>query len=387
MPGEDGTASRGGAQVLQVTARYFPDGGGIETHVSEVCRRLVTRGVSVAVLTTDRSRELPTELHDDGFLVQRVRAWPRHRDYYLAPAIWGRVRRGPEEVIHCQGVHTLVPVVAMAAALSVRKPFVVTFHTGGHSHGHRNAMRGLQFRLLAPLLRRAEALIGVSRFERDLFQAVVRAPDDRMHVIRNGGSLPPADATALWETGTVVLSVGRLERYKGHHRLIEALPHLLGTHPDARVVVLGTGPYEEDLRSLVVALGVEDRVEITSVAGDDRVAMATRMAAASVVVMLSDYEAHPVSVMEALTLGRPVLVLRTSGLTELADDGLVVGIEESADAAAVASALRAMLDSPPVASRPRPALPTWETCADALVEVYRGIGLRVPEDEATSTEP
>jgi len=326
MRDEDVTTPRGGAQVLQVTARYFPDGGGIETHVSEVCRRLVTRGVSVAVLTTDRSRELPAELHDDGFLVERVPAWPRHRDYYLAPAIWGRVRRGPEDVVHCQGVHTLVPVVAMVAALSVRKPFVVTFHTGGHSQGHRNAMRGVQFRLLSPLLRRAEALIGVSRFERDLFQDVVRAPDDRMHVIRNGGSLPPADVGVPTGTGTVLLSVGRLERYKGHHRLIEALPHLLEDHPDARVVVLGTGPYEDDLRSLAVALGVEDRVEITSIAGDDRAAMATRMAAAAVVVMLSDYEAHPVAVMEALTLGRPVLVLRTSGLTELADDGLVAGI-------------------------------------------------------------
>jgi len=47
-----------------------------------------------------------------------------------------------------------------------------------------------------------------------------------------------------------------------------------------------------------------------------------------------------------------------------------------------------MLDAPQAASRPGPALPTWETCADALVEVYRGIGLRVADpDQATSSAP
>ena len=54
----------------------------------------------------------------------------------------------------------------------------------------------------------------------------------------------------------LVVSVGRIERYKGHHKAIEALPHLLKTRPDARVEILGAGPYEPELRALADELGV-----------------------------------------------------------------------------------------------------------------------------------
>ena len=358
------------AQVLEVTARYFPDGGGIETHVREVSRRLAARGARVRVLTTDRTRELPSTYVDEGFTVERVHAWPKRRDYYLAPRIWRRVVDGPEQIIHCQGVHTLVPVVAMAAAVRAKKPLVVTFHTGGHSLDHRNALRSMQFRLLSPLLRRASVLIGVSRHERDLFADLVDAPPAQMRVIRNGGSLPHVDIPE--SDDMVLMSIGRLERYKGHNRLIEALPEIHRTHPEARVVILGSGPYESELRDLAERLGVVDHVEITNIPGDDRTVMARRVAAATIVVMLSDYEAHPVAVMEALTLGRPVLALRNSGLTELADDGLVVGIDADSDSSEVAAAIMTMLTSPAGAGAAAP-LPTWDSCADELLAVYRDL--------------
>ena len=56
-----------------------------------------------------------------------------------------------------------------------------------------------------------------------------------------------------------MLSSGRLERYKGHHRAIEALPLLRSTHPDAHLVILGGGPYEAELRALAERLGVPIR--------------------------------------------------------------------------------------------------------------------------------
>ena len=55
-------------------------------------------------------------------------------------------------------------------------------------------------------------------------------PAGAITVIRNGGSLPPVPGAVTPEPGLVV-SVGRLERYKGHHRAIEALPYLLKTAP------------------------------------------------------------------------------------------------------------------------------------------------------------
>jgi glycosyltransferase involved in cell wall biosynthesis len=99
--------------------------------------------------------------------------------------------------------------------------------------------------------------------------------------------------------------------------------------------------------------------------------MAESIARASVMTLLSDYEAHPVAVMEALTAGRPAVVSRTSGLTELADLGWAVGVDQRAGAEETARAIERQLDDPVV---PDPAdLPTWETCVAGLSDTYQSI--------------
>jgi glycosyltransferase involved in cell wall biosynthesis len=265
----------------------------------------------------------------------------------------------------------LVPVLAMAAAIRSRIPFIVTFHTGGHSSPVRSRIRYLQWRLLAPLLRRADMLIAVSRFEAAYFQRVLSVPADRIVVIRNGGSLPRTAAVDAPTGPPLLTSVGRLERYKGHHRLIAALPHVLQHYPEARVRILGTGPYKAELEAHAARLGVAERVEIGYVPGGDRAAMAKAISESTLIVMLSDYEAHPVAVMEALTLGRPVLVSRTSGLTELADDGLASCVPATANAQATAAAIVDLLRSPPAPTQIT--IPTWESCTDELRDVYAGL--------------
>jgi glycosyltransferase involved in cell wall biosynthesis len=361
-------------RVAMVTARAMPDIGGIEAHVAEVARRLAARGVDVEVLATDRSGRLPAREEVDGYVVRRFRAYPRSRDWYLSPRLLVAILRGRYDLVHVQGVHTLVPPMAMLAAVLGRTPFVLTFHTGGSSSQLRAKARPLQWRLLAPLLRRAQVLVGVSVHEADQFDDVLggqaggQAHAGRVRVIRNGGSLP-TPATPVPVDPDLVVSVGRLEHYKGHHRAVAALPHLLERRPGARLLVLGSGPYETELRRLATRLGVADRVELRHVPPVDRAAMARALAGAGAMVLLSDYEAHPVAVMEALALGRPVVVSRTSGLTELADAGWVRGVAADASPLATAEAIDAQLTHPVVPDVAD--LPTWDTCVDGLVEVYR----------------
>lgn len=356
-------------RVLMVCARYVPDTGGIETHVHEVARRLsVLDGFEVTVLATDRTRRLPCEEVLDGITVLRVPAWPRGRDYYLAPQI-GAVVGQPDrwDLVHCQGIHTPVPVLAMLAARRADIPYLVTFHTGGHSLRHRNALRSIQWRLTGSLLRNAASLIGVSRFEAGTLskQALLRGKS--IIVIRNGGNLPSPPAGTAAVPGRIVSS-GRLEKYKGHHRVIEALPHIIRTVPDAHLVVLGDGPYESELRKLARRLGVLDRVTMNHLPPADRAAMATALAESSVVAALSDYEAHPLAIMEALSVGRPVVGYDIAGVADLVAEGWVRGVTPGASAASIGRELVDAMSAPP---RVDPAhLPTWDSCADQLARVY-----------------
>src|SRR5229473_4223546 len=179
--------------VLMVTARYFPYMGGIETHVYEVGRRLVGNGVNVTLLTTvpqNLTTSLPREDEVEGMRIIRIHAWPPQHDYYIAPKIYAIIKRGKWDLVHCQGCHTFVPPFAMLAAKEAKIPYIVTFHTGGHSSSIRNRIRGIQWKLLRPLLANASKLIGVSRFEADYFRDLLHLPAKQFAVIPNGANLP-----------------------------------------------------------------------------------------------------------------------------------------------------------------------------------------------------
>ncbi|HEX6608664.1 MAG TPA: glycosyltransferase, partial [Chloroflexia bacterium] len=353
-------------RVLQVTARYFPYMGGVETHVYEVSRRLAASGVDVTVLTSDPTDRLPAQEEVDGVQIRRVRAWPAERDYYFAPGIYSQIRSGSWDVVHVQCYHTLVTPLALLAARRANIPFLLTFHSGGHSSRARNAVRGIQRKILRPLLAPASRLVGVSQFEADFFHRHLQLPAAKFVIIPNGSQLPRVEEPSEpGEPGPLLVSVGRLEQYKGHQRIIRALPFILAEQPNARLRIAGTGPYESALRRLSEELGIADRVVIGPIPPVDRQGMARLLSQAALVTLLSDYEAHPVAVMEALALGRPVLVTDTSGLHEIATRWGVPSVPLASPAPAVAAAVLEQLRRP--WCPPTVELPTWDGCANALL--------------------
>ncbi len=356
-------------RVLIVCTRYFPELGGVETHIYEVLKRLSRMpGFEFTILTTDLSGKLPREDVVDGVRVLRVPAWPKKRDYYFAPRILRIVGRPDQwDLVHCQGIHNAVPLLSMLAARKAKIPYLVTFHTGGHSKRFRNSIRSIQWRVLGPLLRDATALVGVSRFEAETLSREARLAGKQVTVIRNGGTLPSAPAGCSAVHGRIVSS-GRLERYKGHHRVIEALPHVIKEVPTAHLAILGSGPYEGELRTLASRLGVSDRVTITQIAPTDRLAMARSLSEATVIAALSDYEAHPIAVMEALSVGRPVVGFNIAGIGELVEEGWVHGVDPKSSPASVARQVVAAMSARPSVGPGD--LPTWDTCATQLADVY-----------------
>jgi glycosyltransferase involved in cell wall biosynthesis len=355
-------------RVLIVAARFLPDLGGTETHIHEVTRRIAKRkDLDLTVLTTDRSGVLPAREESDGFTILRHRSYPQRRDYYFSPGVYREVLSGNYDLVHCQGIHTAVPVLAMMAAKRKQLPYIVTLHTGGHSSSLRSRLRSIQWRALGSLLRGAVVIVAVSRFEKQMFEKTCSLGGARLRIIQNGGELPASVIRPEMIPGRIV-SCGRLERYKGHQRVIEALPLLHQTVPDATLHILGSGPYEKELRSLINALGLESTVTIEHIVPGDRQRMAESLGRAAVVTVLSEYEAHPVAVAEALALGIPAVGLDATGISDLIQDGLVWGVPKDASPAMIAGALVSVLRSNRTNSPAR--LPTWDAAAIELAHIY-----------------
>jgi glycosyltransferase involved in cell wall biosynthesis len=354
-------------RVLQVTPRFAPSVGGVETHVREVCRRLPSEGVETAVLTSDETGTLAAREVLDGISVERVRAFPRGRDWMLAPALPERIRSGEWDVVHVQSYHTLLAPTAMATAARADIPYVLTFHGGGSSSRARSNIRAWQLRALGPLLGRARALVAIADFEIREYGRLIGVAPSRWVKIPNGADLPPG-VSEIPARGRLIVSMGRLEPYKGHRRVIAALPHVLEREPGAHLWIAGSGPDAAELRRLAERLGVADRVEI---GGADRSTMAGRLKGADAMVLFSDFESQPLAVLEAAALGIPAVVADNSGMAELAEQGFAravsLGLAADQHAAAILHAMNG----------PRPevvgAIPTWAGCSRELAELYRAV--------------
>lgn len=375
--------------ILQVAHKYPPFMGGIEVHTREVSVRLARKGHRVTVMTGDPTGRLPTEEMDEGIRILRFPVYPASSDIFFGPALAPKLVRAEWDVAHIQGFHTLVPPIALASALYARRPFVMTFHSGGHSSKTRNAIRGIQQRILRPLIARADQLIAVSEFEADSFSDGLRLPRNRFVVVPNGAEIArPSEPVAVAPADRpLILSVGRLERYKGHHRVLTAFAEFLKLRPEARLRIAGQGPFEAELKAQVEALGLSGKVEIAGIAPGRRQEMAELMCRASLVALLSEYEAHPVAALEAVSLGCKVIALDSTGFAEMARAGLLRGVDPASGDAAIAAIMVEEIDKPAdPASMPR--VGTWDDCADRLLEIYQQVvSRRGGRDTVVAPEP
>jgi glycosyltransferase involved in cell wall biosynthesis len=370
--GSTGVGDAAPLRILEVTPRSPLLQGGVERHVMEVSRRVAAAGQAVEVLCTDPGGPPLAKQEHDGVPIRIVRAHPADSDWCLAPRLWPQIKRAKPDVIHVQSYHTLVAPLAMLRALVLRVPYIVTFHGGGHSSEHRNRARGAQRRLLRPLLRRAARLVAVARFEILEYGAELGLDPGRFALIPNGTDLSFSAQPWTPRSGPPLFATaGRLERYKGHHLVIEAFPELLAREPEARLLVIGKGPYQSELRALAERLGIADRVEFTSTPPDQPEAMAELLRTVSVVVLMSSFETHPLVALESAAAGCRLVVADTSGLGELAAEGLARAVPLDAPSTEIAEAVAQELqeEGPP----PKPKLSSWDDCAAALLQLYREV--------------
>jgi glycosyltransferase involved in cell wall biosynthesis len=226
------------------------------------------------------------------------------------------------------------------------------------------------------MLARANRLIALTGLEIDEYSQRLRLPRERFALIPNGSDLAPADTLrtvrrTVRREPALIASIGRLERYKGHHLVLAALPDVLRRRPDARLWIAGSGPYEGSLRELARALGVSEHVEIRPIPPKDREGMARQLARVKVAVSLSEFETQPTAALEAVSVGCRLVVADAPGLRSLGDDGLARLVSLDRPPNDVAAMILEELEKPPVERQLT--LPTWDACADGLIELYRSV--------------
>ncbi len=298
-------------------------------------------------------RDMCDALEDRGHEVRRAVIGSRAHGVIATPLKYARLGgRGLvsgrwADVIYA---HYLFPTGAIAAASGrvARRPWVVTAHGGDVANLHRSTIRTATAAGLAG----ASAVIAVSHYLAErLIDSGLRVPPVfvanmgvDMAQFTIGDRLEARAQCGLTGAGPIIVAVGGLTDRKDPLTLLLAFTRLRQTRPDARLVLVGDGPLATSVRRGAERLGIVDALTLPGAIPHDKVA--TWMAAADVLALVSHVEPLGVVALEALASGRPVVATQEGGTREIIPPTCGVLIPPG-NPIAIADALAALIARPP----------------------------------------
>lgn len=347
-----------------------PSTGGIRRHVATLTTALRDRGATAAVVGPEGV--LGTEVPVDHALVV-----PGMGAIHRLPGARRHLRdaAGAEgaRVIHAHGLK------AAMASLGGALPVVMTVHNEviPQTAGRAAPLLAAVERRLASKVHQVIAVSpGIAEGLAD------RVPADRLHVVVPVAPRPRPERTAeeirtlhgIAPDAPLVVSAARLHPQKDLPLLFGAVADISATHPGLRVLVVGEGPQEEQLRSMASALGLGEVVHF----GGRSPHAVDELAAADVVALSSAWEGSPIVAAEALQLGRPLVTTDVGDVATVVGNGEAGWLVEPGDRVGFAAALADALDHPAErerrgeeARRRSASIYEPEHLVDEVVEVYR----------------
>jgi glycosyltransferase involved in cell wall biosynthesis len=293
------------------------DIGGVERLAVDLARQQKAEGHKPSIYCTSHPGQLAPEAEAADV---PVHSFGKTTGFSLR-LIWdlaSRLRVDRPDVLHAH--NALVLHYGIAAARLARVPVVVNTRHGGNmnwdphcEHIWRHAVRW------------ADAVVFISEGVREYYITRDRLSRRNTSVIYNGIDLEKFSAHPAHPAASLphfrVGCVGRLVPAKDHVTLIRAFASVTAVMPAAELHILGDGPCRAAIAHTAESLGIANRVFLHG-AGYD---VAGFLSALDLFVLSSIDEGLPISLMEAMAAGLPVVSTRLPGLTELAPESVVAG--------------------------------------------------------------
>jgi glycosyltransferase involved in cell wall biosynthesis len=248
---------------------------------------------------------------------------------------------GLPALIHAHSRFLVAAHIAKTLSSSWNIPYIVTEHSSRLMRQEEPIAENLA-RLLEEAYRSASILIAVSQALAQRMQTYLSA-DRTIRVIPNPLDelyCQTLDCSSIQDVQVRLITVGRLDRNKGHHRLLEALSSLKGA--EWILTIVGDGPERHHLERMTAELGMSHQVQFLGFRQPD--AVCKLMLESHAIVISSSVETFGVVAIEAGACGRPVLSTRCGGPEDVVDES--VGILVDCTVTGLAEGLLILLSDP-----------------------------------------
>lgn len=320
--------------------------GGASVHLLDLAHGVQAQGHDVVVLAGgngifhERARRMGLASLPLRHLVREIH--PLHDLLGLWELRQAIKAHGPD-LVHLHS--TKAGVLGRLAAWSLRVPAVFTVHGWAFTDGvsaRRAALYQRIERFMAPFSRR---IITVSEYDRQLALKAGVATEALMTTVHNGMPLLGESPSRANNDVPRLIMVARFDEQKNQTDLLCALSLLKGIPWQAELV--GDGPLRTQVMQLAQELGLADRVEFPGSCND----VAARLARSDVFALVSNWEGLPLSILEAMRAGLPVVASDVGGVAEAVRNNDTGWVVARGDIDTLADRLRSLLTSAPLRQR------------------------------------
>lgn len=312
-------------RIGMVTACYKPVVNGVTRMIELYKQRLEALGHEVTIFTLGEPDPAGDELG-----VVRSPGIPVAEGYYVGMRYTREAQEllGQMDIIHC---HHLFMSVEMAHRYA-RSPIVYTNHTrydlytGSYTPFPQPTADAVMRQIWPEFTDFADVVITPTEsVRRVMLDFGVRRP---IEVIENGVDLRPfqnppepksKQALGIPESATLFTYVGRLSPEKDLDLLLRQFAIARDIVPDIHLMIIGKGPSADELVIQSRQLGIEKYVHFMGVVGYESVS--NYLAAADIFTTASTSEVHPLTVIEAMAAGLPVVAVASPGITDTVQSG------------------------------------------------------------------
>ena len=287
---------------------------------------------------TAQARALGIECHVLPGLVQKIDPLS---DLKALGSTWTAIRKVQPDLVHCHT--TKAGLIGRLAARLAGVPAIYTVHTWCFTEGTSRVWKAVGLPTEALAARMSRCIIAVSDANRRTAISRRVAPRSKIVTVHNG--VPDSPYRAKPAEGTIprIAMVARFVPQKNQALLIEAAARL--TRPVVLTFV-GDGPIRQQAEALAATCPSHVKVEFLG----QRFDVAEILARCNVFVLSTNWEGFPISILEAMRAGLPVIATDVDGVREAVfeDNGLLVGVKNRCE---LTSAMEQLISDPQLRQR------------------------------------
>ncbi len=378
-------------KIIQVTQRFFPAIGGVETHVYNIAKKLVEKGHEVTVYTSDLLRDNPQirlcNVKDkvNGIRIRRFKAFkllPKIEASTVMPSMITALSKEKADIIHAHGYRYFPAYLTALARHITGIPIVLTTHSSPETR--MPIISALYNHTVGKfVLKTTDQIISLTKMGAEYLTSI-GAKSEKISVIPNGidsnlfsrGTDGYSFREKYGITGKIILFVGRLSKVKGLNYLIDAMPEILNEMPDAILLIVGPDfGLQMGLRRRVKQLFIEKKVLFTGYLPDDE--LVGSYAASDLFVFPSLAESFGIVLLEAMAMGKPVIATNVGVAHDLIRNGVNGFLVEPRRPDQIAKTVISLLKNGNLAikmgnvNRKIASEYSWDNITQTICEVYR----------------